>query len=391
MIKLINTLFVRFGTQAGVLGGGVTRFIKLTNLLSKRSKFFITTHETTYRYFKSLGAYVTPHYLVSSNWTWTICSIPQLIFCAFLSILKFRATTHFDVVWAWSHSLPDLLPSLWVKLLTKAKLVLYVQTPPYPYRKSRQLFRQFLPLYLDHALVFWIAKRKVDLILTLNPLYKQRLVQRGIDPAKIKIITSAADLDILDKIGEIPREYDAIFMGRLGKNKGVLDVIEVWKRVCEVKPQAKLRIVGPSFPEIFQGLKRRISESGIPSNILLMGPLYDEEKYRALKSSVIWINPAYDDPGMSIMAYEAMASGCAAVNYALEDYEYVLKDTILTAKVGDVEDLAKKVLYLIDNDVARKRLVNRSMKMARSLDWKKALLNEFGFVCQLLESDGFCS
>ena len=53
------------------------------------------------------------------------------------------------------------------------------------------------------------------------------------------------DLKKTDQVsGPKSKKYDAVFIGRFHPQKGVLELIDIWKRVVNKKPQAKLAMIG---------------------------------------------------------------------------------------------------------------------------------------------------
>ena len=65
------------------------------------------------------------------------------------------------------------------------------------------------------------------------------------------------------------RKYDACFVGRFHQQKGVLVLIDIWKEVVKLKPDAKLAMIGNGPLE--EEVKNRAKEYGIGNNIDLFG------------------------------------------------------------------------------------------------------------------------
>jgi len=375
-------LFVRFGTRAGVIGGGVVRLLEVTKRLQTRCNFYMITHEVTFSWLKQLGLTASPHYLVKSCWAWTQ-DVASLIFCTLKAIIGFRVRDSIDVVYSFTHSLPDLLPSVWIKILTKAKLIIYLQTPLIPPKSPPEggLLGPFLHR-LDHFISSLLVKRVPDLVFVFNEYDKQELVKRGVHMDKIQVISYGVDIKRVNQVPEQEKKYSGMFLGRLGLSKGVFDLIEVWKCICQVKPNSKLLIVGPGLPERVEELRKMILERGLSSNVLLSGPLYEEEKFKALKSSKLFLNPSYIET-WCITICEAMACGCAVVAYDLPSYKSVYGDAISTARIGDIHDFSQKVLYLLENDDARKKLVDKALTTVIQYDWSRTAEKEFNFLNEL--------
>ena len=119
-------------------------------------------------------------------------------------------------------------------------------------------------------------------------------------------------------IAKEKRKYDACFVGRFHPQKGVLELIDIWKLVCDKKPRAKLAMIGIGALE--NAVKNRIAELGLNDNIYLLGFKDGEEKYEIFKQSKIVVHPAtYDSGGMA--AAEGMAWGLPGVSFEVISYE----------------------------------------------------------------------
>lgn len=371
-------LFVRFGTRAGIIGGGVTRLLQITNLC-KNYKSYLITQVTTFSWLKKLGLKAEPYYLVKSEWTWKQ-EIPALIFSALNSILKMKSQMPIDVIYAFTHSLPDVLPAIWMKIKTGAKLVGYVQTPPLPSTHARSLF-EFLLLSFDHAIALLLLRKYADLMITFNDQNARELIKMGFPENRVKLSGYGIDTSEIKSVKDIEeRKNDGAFLGRLAPSKGIFELVKIWKKIHALKPQAKLEIAGPGAEEVIQKLRRQIDEANLSSNIILRGPLYGKDKIRFLKSSKIFINLGYEETWCITMC-EAMACGCAVVTYASPAYERIYGDAILTAKMGDREEIANKILFLLNYDTERRKLGVKASQIALSYDWEKVAENE----CRLVK------
>src|SRR5438128_11173058 len=66
--------------------------------------------------------------------------------------------------------------------------------------------------------------------------------------------------------------YDAVSVGRLSKNKGIPDLIEVWKKVKSNGITAKLAVVGGSLDEA-QNLRQTVRKAGLEDCVDILGQL----------------------------------------------------------------------------------------------------------------------
>ena len=87
--------------------------------------------------------------------------------------------------------------------------------------------------------------------------------------------------------------------------------------------------------------------------------------------------------GFGTMSLEPMACGTAVVTPDMKGTEGFDKDTILYSKL-DAEDIADRVIHLIDNDKQRKRRVKNGLKFAKTITTKRMIDDVESFILKQL-------
>ena len=97
----------------------------------------------------------------------------------------------------------------------------------------------------------------------------------------------------------------AVFVGRLSPEKGLVDLINAWKRVQAELPDAQLVLLGggPQEQEL------RGHSAGFP-NIIWAGATQQPQRY--LFAADLFVLPSHEE-GMSVSLLEAMAAGLPIV------------------------------------------------------------------------------
>lgn len=160
-----------------------------------------------------------------------------------------------------------------------------------------------------------------------------------------------------DQQSDVSRKQ-VIAVGRYMKQKGFDRLIPAWRIVNERHPDWVLRIYGDGMRETLQ---QQIDSLGISSSCILEHNVENIiEKY--CESSIFALSSRFEGFGMVII--EAMVCGVPPVSFACpcgpRDIIHDNEDGLLVEN-GNINQLAEKICYLIENDTVR---INMG-KMAR--------------------------
>lgn len=149
---------------------------------------------------------------------------------------------------------------------------------------------------------------------------------------------------VLDEFG-IHTKKNIICLGRLQKRKRV-DIL-VAAHASMNRPDIGLILAGPDTEGVLKEVKG--------DNVFKIGPIYDSKKFDLLSASDVYCLPGA--VGLSIV--DAFHCGLPLITegtYESAEMMY-LKDgeNGFLMKPGDVQDLANKLLLLLDNDYLRKK------------------------------------
>ncbi|MCL5070638.1 MAG: glycosyltransferase [Actinobacteria bacterium] len=163
------------------------------------------------------------------------------------------------------------------------------------------------------------------------------------------------------KFKNLPKIYDGVFQGRFHPQKGVLELIDIWKLVVSQKKDAKLVMIGDG--PLMEDVKIKIKDDKLKNNIILTGYLFDgEEKYRIFSQSKVVVHSAFYDSG-GMASAEAMAFGLPCVGFNLKSFNSYYPKGMIKIQIGDLEDFAGKILALLSNEIKRKKIGNTALDM----------------------------
>jgi len=289
--------------------------------------------------------------------------------------IKFKR--RFDVIVTSSHYPVDVLTALFLHLRNpRSRIVVYLHGISIP---TDNMFRSLVSAVYN-LLGLLISIRFAHLIFVINIPTREYLLRLGVERERIVITTNGVKTD---EIAHLRSEkiFDACFLGRLVKSKGVYDLVSTWKIVCNKRPNARLVILGDG-PEKGR-LKKLISEAGLEANITLFGFVFGNEKYKILKSSHMLIFPSYVESwGISIA--EAMACGLPVVAYNLRVYKEIFDDNLVTVPLGDVDAMAKKVILLLENSSLANEIGEAGREFVKRYSWSKVAERELSDILKLV-------
>jgi len=306
----------------------------------------------------------------------------RLFRCLFVSYPK-----GMDAIYAPSDFLVDLLPALLAKLRNpSAKLTVCVfLIAPNPFRGYENVFRPRWRVPTIRGVLYWttqmlaigLARLFKGHLLVLNSLDRDTLTGRGVDPSAVTVVTMGVDVAEFERVEvttDTPR-YEGIFLGRLHPQKGLLDLVKIWRRVCDAKPDAKLGIIGGGSDEWFKRLTNEIAKAGLERNVDLLGFKQGEEKIRLLKNAGCFCMPShYESFGQ--VAVEAMACGLPVVAYNLKIYDEIFPGGMVRLPQGDVEGFAREVIRVLDESSRRDLLKAEAALVAGRFDWEEIAKEE---------------
>ncbi|HBR16115.1 MAG TPA: hypothetical protein DD725_00685 [Deltaproteobacteria bacterium] len=300
-----------------------------------------------------------------------------------------------DIIYSSSDFWPDSIPAFFVKLRNPeiiwiAGFYLFAPNPWQkisPYKGKNWFIGLFF--WFTQLPIFWIVKKYADMVFVTSEPDVEKFITDKRDVSRVIVIRGGVDTRPSAKYFSsneiIPfknRKYDACFIGRFHPQKGVLELIDIWKDVCKERPEAKLAVIGTGPLE--NEIKDKIEDFSLANNIGLLGFRDGEEKYEVFKDSRIVVHPAtYDSGGMA--ACEAFAWGLPGVSFDLEALKTYYPKGMIKTPCFELEKFAKNILKLLDGGELYNSLSKDALSWAREWDWEirtREILGQIESVCQ---------
>lgn len=285
-----------------------------------------------------------------------------------------------DLIYVPSDFLIDLIPGVICKMKNRAArlFVCFFLIAPNPFRGYENVYRKSFRLPSVRGLIYFLTQRIAAVlvkklkgkILVLNSADKRKIVSVGIRNEDVHIVSMGVNVSEYSKT--VPEgngtAYDAVFLGRMHPQKGLFDLVKIWKIVCTKMPGSRLGIIGGGGEEWFDTLKWEINAAGLGENIDILGFKEGEEKIRILKSARCFVMPShYESWGM--VAVEAMASGLPVVAYDLPIFREIFPRGMIRVELGDIKGFAEAVIDLVSSPEYRRKFVEESQVFVKKFDW----------------------
>lgn len=281
----------------------------------------------------------------------------------------------------------DFLPDVFYAFLLKVKspkikwAASYFLEAPKPWAKDNPYKTSFgrwlvgLVYWLEQRLAYQLIKSKADFVLVTSYPDVKRFVTTKRPAKKIIIVQGGVDIEAAQKYlksrrAKTPekRRYDACFLGRFHYQKGVLELVDIWAKVCQTIPQAKLAMIGNGPLE--KAVKQKIKRLDLEKNIDLLGYQTGSAKYRVFRNAKMIVHPAtYDSGGMA--AAEGMAWGLPAVGFDLEALKTYYPTGMIKTPPGDLQKFAANILLLLADKKLYRKMAQEAVVLTQKVwDWR---------------------
>lgn len=300
-----------------------------------------------------------------------------------------------DIVYSVSDFYPDffaafLLKRRYPKMIWIAGFYLFAP-PPWakdsPY-KGKDFFRGLVYWLLQRPTHF-LAKRFSDIVFVTSEPDVVRFVCGRIPRERVLVIQGG--VNVADARRNVPlpvstRRYDACFMGRFHYQKGVLLLLDIWRKVCDVLPDARLAVIGDGH------LKRevvdKVKQLGLSQQVELLGFRTGESKLEVFRQSKMMLHPAtYDSGGMA--AAEGMAFGLPGISFDLEALKTYYPKGMIKIPTFDAGKFAAAVLRLLSDEDFYQETAHAAKELVFDVwDWEKRSEFVWREVQQVLSGSG---
>jgi glycosyltransferase involved in cell wall biosynthesis len=229
-----------------------------------------------------------------------------------------------DVVYATTDYWFDTLPAVWSRARRKM-MVWHMEAPSFGQivRRSRAdvdaLRAASLHYWLSqNASLSAFARCRTKRVFYVHPDMRAKLLRRGMREEELKYLSFG--VDPAPPVSSLPpvKIYDAVWIGRVHRQKGIEDLLATLRHLAKAVPGFKAVIIGKVKSE----LEERINALGLGPHVDFPGFVSEERKFELFQASRIFLMPSRFEGSPRVIG-EALICGLPVVAYAVPTYPAV--------------------------------------------------------------------
>jgi glycosyltransferase involved in cell wall biosynthesis len=219
------------------------------------------------------------------------------------------------------------------------------------------------------------------------PRERVHYLPNPIDTRAFSPVTSDIRTQIRDSLGVARDAVLATFVGRLSREKGVLELVRAW---MNARPAAELVLIGPAMTDhpwdVSREARRLVTEHGLDGSVRFIGGQSTTSVAAWLRASDFSIQPSHFE-AMGLAAAEAMAVGVPVIASDIGGYRDFIQheQNGLLVAPHDIDGLASAIQRLIGSAELRARLGREARVTAEQFD-ERIVLGRFAELIDRLAS-----
>ena len=154
------------------------------------------------------------------------------------------------------------------------------------------------------------------------------------------------------------RNVQGLFVGQVGRRKGVFDLLAAIKRVKDMDVPFQLTLVGPAELEgEWEDLLERRRQLGVEDVTEFAGPLQGEPLYDCFRRGEVFVMPSYTE-GLPVVLYEAGAFEMPVITTGVGAIPDLVVDgrNGLLVEPGQIEQIVQAIVRVVRNPDERARM-----------------------------------
>jgi len=221
----------------------------------------------------------------------------------------------------------------------------------------------------------WIDRfvlKKSSFLLTVSPSIQDHLLKLNNNVEVIRPMVSICEKDIVQRKLVKKDKYNLLFVGRIEKRKGVIELIDAYKILREKHINIELTLVGGG--DLLEEFQKEQNIGKIDKTIIFAGLISDKSKLiEFYKSADVFVFPSHDE-GFPRVLYDAMAQSLPILTTMVGGIPGYLKPdyNCVALPLKDANGLADVIQETINKFCSLQALVDESRITIKGILNKKS-------------------
>ncbi len=267
-----------------------------------------------------------------------------------------------DIIYSPTDILPDVLPAFFCRDKSASWSLVTHHIYEKFYKRPGSIVSNFISC-TQQKMAIHIALKYVDNIITPSPIVFDYMLPKR-KKGKLYLSGNGVDFGLIDEAEPSDKVYESVILCRLNYSKGIFELPQIWKKVVQEVPQARLAIMGAGAEEIVSELKKSFEENGILDNVDVMGYVDSLKGFSIIKSAKSFVFTSHEE-GWGIAIAEALACGTPVVAYDLPVYKRVFPEGMVRCEFKNTDKMAMSILNLLRNKDRRDMMAKSGCRYVR--------------------------
>ncbi len=216
----------------------------------------------------------------------------------------------------------------------------------------------------------------------------EEITRRGVPEKNVSVLHCGIDREMYSYDSSVTKyeQPTVLYLGRIKKYKSVQHVVRAMVKVRQKLPTARLMVVGAGdYLSALQSLARSL---GIAEAVEFPGFVSQQEKVDRMRRAHVSVLPSLKE-GWGLTNIEANSVGTAVLAANSPGLRDSVREGVsgLLYEYGNVDQLADKLLLLLQDTAMREKLQQGALEWADRFNWDKAAGKFEQILREIVESD----
>lgn len=214
--------------------------------------------------------------------------------------------------------------------------------------------------------------KRVDKVITVSHFTERRIYDNyHIAQNNIEVVyngVNAEEFGKFSKLKMLEGKKVVLFLGRLTLHKGPDTFLKTAKKVSARRNDVIFVVSGTG--DMYHRLIREACLMGVADKVLFTGFVRGKELKRIYKMADLYVMPSVAEP-FGITTLEALSSKTPVLISKQSGVSEVITNC-LKADFWDVDEMANKIIAILDNEKMRQEMAEKSYYEAKKMTWNAA-------------------